>query len=83
MLNCARLRSATSSRVALAAKRRSGYRAAEFPAGELAVGYRHGLGGWEEVPFDPQSHPRAANAVVALGLAERGVRVRLLVDDAA
>jgi len=33
--------------------RRSGYRAAEFPAGELAVGYRHGLGGWEDVPFDP------------------------------
>jgi nucleoside-diphosphate-sugar epimerase len=29
----------------------------------------------EEVPFDPQQHPRAANAVVALGLAERGVRV--------
>jgi nucleoside-diphosphate-sugar epimerase len=29
----------------------------------------------EEVPFDPKAHPRAANAVVALGLAERGVRV--------
>jgi CubicO group peptidase (beta-lactamase class C family) len=32
---------------------RTGYRAAEFPADGLAVGYRHGLGGWEEVPFDP------------------------------
>jgi nucleoside-diphosphate-sugar epimerase len=29
----------------------------------------------EEVPFDPSLHPRSANAVVALGLAERGVRV--------
>jgi nucleoside-diphosphate-sugar epimerase len=28
----------------------------------------------EEVPFDPTQHPRAANAIVALGLAERGVR---------
>jgi CubicO group peptidase (beta-lactamase class C family) len=32
---------------------RTGYRADEFPAGGLAVGYRHGLGGWEELPFDP------------------------------
>jgi nucleoside-diphosphate-sugar epimerase len=29
----------------------------------------------EEVPFDPKTHPRTANAVVALGLAQRGVRV--------
>ena len=29
----------------------------------------------EEIPFDPKAHPRAANAVVALRLAERGVRV--------
>jgi nucleoside-diphosphate-sugar epimerase len=29
----------------------------------------------EEMPFDPQQHPRIANAVVALALAERGVRV--------
>jgi nucleoside-diphosphate-sugar epimerase len=29
----------------------------------------------EEVPFDPKAHPRAANAVAALALAERGVRV--------
>jgi nucleoside-diphosphate-sugar epimerase len=29
----------------------------------------------EEVPFDPRAHPRAANAVVALALAERGLRV--------
>ena len=29
----------------------------------------------EEVPFDAKAHPRAANAVAALGLAERGVRV--------
>jgi CubicO group peptidase (beta-lactamase class C family) len=33
--------------------RRTGYRAAEFPPDGLAVGYRHGLDGWEEVPFDP------------------------------
>jgi CubicO group peptidase (beta-lactamase class C family) len=32
---------------------RTGYRAAEFQADGLAVGYRHGLDGWEEVPFDP------------------------------
>jgi CubicO group peptidase (beta-lactamase class C family) len=32
---------------------RTGYRADEFPAETLAVGYRHGLGGWEELPFDP------------------------------
>jgi nucleoside-diphosphate-sugar epimerase len=29
----------------------------------------------EEVPFDPKLHPRAANAVTALGFADRGVRV--------
>ncbi|HZL20942.1 MAG TPA: SDR family oxidoreductase, partial [Polyangia bacterium] len=29
----------------------------------------------EEVPFDPKAHPRAGNAVAALGLAQRGVRV--------
>jgi nucleoside-diphosphate-sugar epimerase len=29
----------------------------------------------EEVPFDPGMHPRLANAVTALGFAERGVRV--------
>ena len=29
----------------------------------------------EEVPFDPNVHPRAANAVSALALAQRGVRV--------
>ena len=32
---------------------RTGYRAAEFPAGALAVGCRQGRDGWEEVPFDP------------------------------
>jgi nucleoside-diphosphate-sugar epimerase len=39
------------------------------------VGLVPGRVATEEVPFDPQAHPRAANAVVALGLAERGVRV--------
>ncbi|MGO9064589.1 MAG: NAD-dependent epimerase/dehydratase family protein, partial [Myxococcaceae bacterium] len=29
----------------------------------------------EEIPFDAKMHPRIANAVVALGLAHRGVRV--------
>jgi nucleoside-diphosphate-sugar epimerase len=29
----------------------------------------------EDVPFDPKTHPRAANAVAALGLAQRGVHV--------
>jgi nucleoside-diphosphate-sugar epimerase len=29
----------------------------------------------EEVPFEAKTHPRTANAVVALGLAQRGVRV--------
>lgn len=29
----------------------------------------------EEVPFDPRFHPRMANGAVAIGLAERGVRV--------
>jgi hypothetical protein len=32
---------------------RTGYDAAEFPAGDRAVGYRRGLSGWEEVPYDP------------------------------
>jgi nucleoside-diphosphate-sugar epimerase len=29
----------------------------------------------EDIPFDARSHPRTANAVLALGLAQRGVRV--------
>ena len=29
----------------------------------------------EDMPYDPKVHPRSANAVVALGFAERGVRV--------
>ena len=32
---------------------RTGYEAAEFPGGNLALGYRRGLSGWEQVPFDP------------------------------
>ncbi len=32
---------------------RTGFNADEFEQGNLAVGYRHGLGGWAEVPFDP------------------------------
>jgi serine-type D-Ala-D-Ala carboxypeptidase/endopeptidase len=32
---------------------RTGYEAAEFHGGNLALGYRRGLSGWEEVPFDP------------------------------
>jgi CubicO group peptidase (beta-lactamase class C family) len=32
---------------------RTGFTADEFDAGSLAAGYRHGLGGWDEVPFDP------------------------------
>ncbi|HEY0936749.1 MAG TPA: serine hydrolase domain-containing protein, partial [Trebonia sp.] len=32
---------------------RTGFAAEEFPAGELALGYRHGPGGWQELPFDP------------------------------
>jgi nucleoside-diphosphate-sugar epimerase len=39
------------------------------------VGLVPGRVATEEVPFDPKAHPRAANAVVALGLAARGVRV--------
>jgi len=31
---------------------RSGFEASEFDDGNLALGYRHGLAGWEEVPFD-------------------------------
>ena len=31
----------------------TGFEATEFDADDLALGYRHGLGGWEEVPFDP------------------------------
>jgi len=32
---------------------RTGFDADEFERENLAVGYRHGLGGWAEVPFDP------------------------------
>jgi CubicO group peptidase (beta-lactamase class C family) len=32
---------------------RTGFEPGEFAADNLAVGYRHGLRGWEEVPFDP------------------------------
>ncbi len=32
---------------------RTGFAAEEFPAADLAAGYRRGPGGWEEVPFDP------------------------------
>jgi CubicO group peptidase (beta-lactamase class C family) len=32
---------------------RTGFDAGEFQRENLAVGYRHGLGGWAEVPFDP------------------------------
>ena len=32
---------------------RTGFEASEFGDGDLALGYRHGLGGWEQVPFDP------------------------------
>ena len=32
---------------------RTGFNADEFDQENLAVGYRHGLGGWAEVPFDP------------------------------
>ena len=32
---------------------RTGFDAGEFERENLAVGYRHGLGGWAEVPFDP------------------------------
>jgi CubicO group peptidase (beta-lactamase class C family) len=32
---------------------RTGFDAGEFESENLAVGYRHGLGGWAEVPFDP------------------------------
>jgi CubicO group peptidase (beta-lactamase class C family) len=32
---------------------RTGFDADEFDRENLAVGYRHGLGGWAEVPFDP------------------------------
>ena len=31
----------------------TGFADEEFPASELAVGYRRGPGGWEELPFDP------------------------------
>jgi CubicO group peptidase (beta-lactamase class C family) len=33
--------------------RTTGFAAAEFTADELAIGYRRGLKGWEEVPFAP------------------------------
>jgi nucleoside-diphosphate-sugar epimerase len=39
------------------------------------VGLTPGQLATEEIPFDPQAHPRAANAVAALALAARGVRV--------
>jgi CubicO group peptidase (beta-lactamase class C family) len=32
---------------------RTGFAAAEFAAAELAVGYRRGPDGWQELPFDP------------------------------
>ena len=32
---------------------RTGFDADEFDQDNLAAGYRHGLGGWDEVPFDP------------------------------
>src|SRR4029077_17279933 len=32
----------------------------------------------EEVPFIPKLNPRAANAILALGLTQRGVRVALI-----
>ena len=32
---------------------RTGFAAQEFPRAELALGYRRGRGGWEELPFDP------------------------------
>ncbi|HEY6491898.1 MAG TPA: serine hydrolase domain-containing protein [Trebonia sp.] len=32
---------------------RTGFAAEEFPAAELALGYRWGPGGWEELPLDP------------------------------
>jgi hypothetical protein len=32
---------------------RTGFAASEFPAAELAIGYRRGPGGWRELPFDP------------------------------
>lgn len=32
---------------------RTGFAAEEFPAAELAAGYRRGPQGWEELPFDP------------------------------
>ena len=32
---------------------RTGFTAREFPADGLAVGYRHGPDGWQELPFDP------------------------------
>ena len=32
---------------------RTGFAAEEFPRAELALGYRRGRGGWEELPFDP------------------------------
>ncbi len=32
---------------------RTGFEPAEFQADNLALGYRRGLHGWEEVPFDP------------------------------
>jgi CubicO group peptidase (beta-lactamase class C family) len=33
--------------------RRTGFAAAEFSPADLAVGYRRGMDGWQELPFDP------------------------------
>jgi CubicO group peptidase (beta-lactamase class C family) len=33
--------------------RKTGFAAAEFSQDELAIGYRRGPGGWQELPFDP------------------------------
>jgi nucleoside-diphosphate-sugar epimerase len=44
-----------------------------FASGTLGVA--PGRLATEDVPFDPAGHPRLANAVAALGLKERGVRV--------
>jgi CubicO group peptidase (beta-lactamase class C family) len=32
---------------------KTGFEAGEFSPDELALGYRHGSGGWQELPFDP------------------------------
>ena len=43
-----------------------------------SLGVAPGRVATEELPFNPQIHPRAANAAAALGLAQRGVRVSLM-----